>query len=91
MIYLAVVRVAQCEICSKQFYLEGGEHELPARCLHCGSSDWQYGPESVDSKFIRQQFLRVNKVLNRGITRPEKQRYAKQQFRRFKKEDGGKI
>lgn len=64
MVYLAMVRVGQCEICTGQFYLEG---DLPRQCPCCGSLIWLYGIESKNSRLIRLAIEKKDKILNKGV------------------------
>ena len=52
MIELRLCRIGKCEICGGEFGLPPG-CELPKTCLHCGSKDWLYGKESIESIRIR--------------------------------------
>lgn len=90
MIFLAVVRLARCEICTGQWQLEPGE--LPDRCAHCGTTQWQYGPEEKDSRLIRQGIKRLRRTINKGVTSKKRQEHGKRQWRGFKPKpegDGG--
>jgi predicted nucleic acid-binding Zn-ribbon protein len=82
-IVLVIVRRAQCEICSGIFDLEIGE-KPPDGCRVCGSTDWLYGPESSDSKYIRQGIKHVKKVLNPGAKSRARQERGRKQWRQFK-------
>jgi hypothetical protein len=81
-IFLALCRIAQCSICSNQWPLEG--LDLPDKCVFCGSADWEFGPESRDSRFIRQGISRVRKSLNKGAKSRKRQEQGKKQWQGFK-------
>lgn len=90
-VYIAVVRIAQCEICTEQWTLEPGERP-PDKCVHCGSGDWMWGVESRDSRFVRQQITRERRSLNKGVKSRKRQEQGRKQWRRFqpKPEEGEK-
>ena len=52
MIYLALVRMAVCEICGGDWILSEGE-VLPPQCCVCGSTLWLYGVEPQDQVRVR--------------------------------------
>lgn len=83
MILLVLVRRAFCEMCGGHFDLEPG-HEAPAVCPLCGTSDWQFGPESKDSRLIRQGISRAKKRLNPGAKSLKRQKRGRKQWRQFK-------
>ena len=85
-IYLAVVRVAQCFFCSKQWELE--PQGVPERCKFCGSPDWELGPESRDTRFIRQGIDRSRNVLNPGARSRKRQEQGRRQWQGFKPKPG---
>lgn len=80
-VFVAVVRIAQCTLCSGQWNLE--PQEMPERCVHCGSLDWEWGIESSDSRYIRQQISRLRKVLNPGAKSRARQQHGKSQHQAF--------
>jgi hypothetical protein len=82
-IFVCVVRRAQCMICSGMWDLDAGMEPQEA-CLWCGSSDWQWGPESRDTRFIRQGISRLRKSLNPGATSKKRQDHGRRQWRQFK-------
>lgn len=82
-LWIAIIRVAECAICQIQYYVPMNE-EPPVNCISCGSSDWEWGPESRDSRFIRQRISRVEKVLNPGATSKKRQLWGRKQWRQFK-------
>lgn len=86
-VFIALWRIAQCCICSSQWPLDGLEQ--PDRCVHCGSADWEWGPESRESRFIRQGITRVRKSLNKGAKSRARQEQGKKQWRRFKPKPEG--
>lgn len=82
-IYLAVVRLAQCEICLGQFILQ--TDETPYKCLLCGSTMWIYGLRTDrSSAYIRKGISRERKVLNKGVTSAKRQAHGRKQWRQFK-------
>lgn len=82
-VWIAVIRVAECAICSIQYHIPAGE-QIPRNCISCGSPDWEWGPESRDGRFIRQRISRVEKVLNPGATSKKRQLHGRKQWRQFK-------
>ena len=82
-IYICIVRRAQCAMCSEQWDLEPGS-ETPDRCLHCGSVEWEWGPESRDTRYIRQGISRLRTVLNPGAKSRARQERGRKQFKHFK-------
>lgn len=82
-IFIAVVRRAQCMICQGMFDLEPNE-KPPDRCYHCGSADWEWGPESRDSRLIRLGINRLRKSLNPGAKSKKRKDHGKRQWRQFK-------
>jgi hypothetical protein len=85
-VYLAVVRLATCEICLGQFYIEGDG--LPDRCPHCGSTMWLYGIRTDrSSAYIRKGINKTEKVLNKGVTSAKRQAHGQKQWRSFKSKD----
>lgn len=80
-VYLAVVRRAQCTLCSGQWDLEPQEN--PERCVHCGSMDWEWGIESSDSRYIRQRISFLKKTLNPGVTSRARQQHGRRQHQAF--------
>lgn len=88
-ILIAVVRRALCAICSGTFDLDAGE-EKPERCRHCGSKEWEWGPDSMDSRYIRQGIDRSRKSLNPGATSKKRQDHGRRQWRQFKGKPEGK-
>jgi hypothetical protein len=82
-ILLVVVRRAWCVTCNGTFDLEPLEIP-PARCPLCNSQEWEWGPESSDSRLIRQGIKRLRKRLNPGATSKKRQDRGKKQWRRFK-------
>jgi hypothetical protein len=87
MIVLVIVRRAQCEICSGQFDLKPGQ-AVPGKCEVCGSEDWLYGPDSSESRFIRQGIKKRKRTLNPGAKSRTRQERGKRQWRQFKTKDG---
>lgn len=83
MIFLVIVRRAQCEICEKQFDLKYGESP-PDNCPLCNSPDWLYGTESRDGRFIRQGINRSSKILNPGVRSKKQHDFTKNQYQAFK-------
>lgn len=81
-IFLCVTRRAQCTLCSGAWDLE--PQEYPERCPACGSADWEWGIESSDSRYIRQQISRLRKVLNPGATSKKRQDHGRRQYQGFK-------
>ena len=81
-IFLAVVRRAWCAICNSLWDIEAGE-TIPERCPCCASEDWELGPESRESRLIRQGIARQRKSLNPGATSKKRQDHGKRQWRRF--------
>jgi hypothetical protein len=82
-IFLAVCRVGACSICDAQWELppEGGKPEI---CPSCGTSEWEWGPESRDSRFIRQKITRARRVVNKGARSRKRQEQGKRQYQQFK-------
>lgn len=82
-IYLAVVRLGQCEICLGQFICP--DEETPSKCIHCGSLMWVYGMRTDrTSGAIRQGLNRERKVLNKGVASAKRQEQGKRQWQGFK-------
>jgi hypothetical protein len=80
-----MVRVAQCEVCLGQFYLEGTE--VPLRCALCGTTMWLYGLRTNrSSSFTRKGMDKGEKVLNKGValSKAKLSRMGKTQWRQFK-------
>ena len=63
MILLELARIGQCEMCAGRFYLPPG-CDPPAACLHCGSTHWQWGKESIESIRIRTGMTFANRKLD---------------------------
>jgi hypothetical protein len=82
-VWIAIIRVAECVICQTQYHLPLNEWP-PENCIQCGSSDWEWGAESRDSRFIRQRISRVERVLNPGVTSKKRQLWGKKQWQGFK-------
>lgn len=82
-VWIAVRRVVECAVCTNTHDLLLG-NDPPENCIACGSSDWEWGPESRDSRFIRQRISRVDKVLNPGATSKKRQLWGRKQWRQFK-------
>lgn len=80
-IYLAIVRVGQCELCSGQFIIE---EDPPKVCPHCNTRVWLYGIAPRESSFIRQGRSFVTKTLNKGVTSAKRVAHGKKQWRQFK-------
>ena len=84
-VFIGVVRMAQCYYCSGQWVLDNLEY--PEQCAHCGSWDWEWGPESVESIKIRQGIKRLRKTLNPGASSKKRQTRGKSQWRRFRSKE----
>jgi hypothetical protein len=82
-VYLQVVRKAVCAICEGEWTLEAAE-KPDARCRHCGSGDWDLGPESKSSILIRNGISRLRKSINPGATSKKRVDHGKKQYRQFK-------
>jgi hypothetical protein len=82
-VYVAVVRIAQCCICTQQWGLAAGE-PYPDACKVCGSTEWMWGPESKDTRLIRQGISRLRRRLNPGVASKKRQDRAKAQWQGFK-------
>jgi hypothetical protein len=80
-VFLAMVRVGQCELCSGQFIIED---ELPKYCPHCGTRIWLYGIKSRESALIRQGRSFVSTTKNRGVTSAKRKAWGDKQWRQFK-------
>jgi hypothetical protein len=87
-VLICVIRRALCCICEGTFDLEAGE-KPPDRCLVCGSPDWEFGPESADSRLIRQGIDRLRKSLNPGAKSRKRQVRGSKQWRQFKPKPEG--
>ena len=86
-IFLSVRQVAVCTICQGQFDLEP-EEKPPDRCVLCGSSEWEWGPDSKESRLIRQEIMRFRKPINPGVTSKKRQDHGRRQYRQFKPKEG---
>lgn len=82
-VFIAVVRICQCYICESQWGLDF-EEKPPEKCIVCGTTDWEFGAESRDSKFIRQGISRLRKTLNPGAKSRGRQLWGKKQWQGFK-------
>ena len=82
-IFVTIRRVGLCCICNGQFDLQA-EEKAPERCVLCGSGDWEFGPESSESRFIRQGITRTRRALNPGATSKKRVDHGKRQYRQFK-------
>jgi hypothetical protein len=80
-VFLAVVRRAQCIICSGTWDLKAGEQ--PESCVHCGSKHWEWGPETADVYRIRQGLSFLGRRLNPGAISKKRQDRAKAQGQAF--------
>ena len=70
-------------MCSEQWDLEPGSEtpdKVPALRL-CG---WEWGPESRDTRYIRQGISRLRTVLNPGAKSRARQERGRKQFKHFK-------
>jgi hypothetical protein len=76
-IFVAVVRVAACEICQNQSILKPGEY--PQTCKFCGSEDWEWGSASADVRRIRQGITKLKRRLNPGAKSKKRQDRARSQ------------
>lgn len=83
MIYLALVRVAICEICSGEMHLPGGEY-LPDRCVHCGSPYWQYGTQPTDGIRVRTGNAHAETTVNPGAKSLNRRERARRQWQHLK-------
>jgi hypothetical protein len=81
-VFLAVVRQAQCVVCSGTWYLEPGT-DTPDRCIHCGSEVWEWGVESADIRRLRQGITFLPRRLNPGAASKKRQDRAKAQGQAF--------
>ena len=81
-VFLSVRRVAVCAICNGKWYLEA--NESPEKCVHCGSGDWELGPESRERHLIRQGISRLRRSLNPGATSKKRQDWGKKQYQSFR-------
>jgi hypothetical protein len=78
MIFIVVVRRALCEICHKCFDLKA-EEKPPDKCKLCGSTDWLYGSEGSDSRYIRQGIKTAKRVLDKSAKDLKRQERGKRQ------------
>ena len=83
MIYLALVRVCQCEICGGIFHLPGGEYVVD-RCVHCGSAEWQYGVQATDGVRVRTGNAHKEVTVNPGAKSLNRRERARKQWRQLK-------
>lgn len=88
-VLVVVVRRALCCVCESTFDLEAGEAK-PEKCRACNSKDWEWGPASIDSRYIRQGISRERKILNPGATSKKRQDRGKKQWRQFRGKPEGK-
>ena len=88
MILITIYRIANCEVCDGQWALDPRiELPLPEECLICGSRDWLWGPEPLDSRFIRQGISRKGRKVNPGASSRARQEQGKRQWRQFRGKD----
>ena len=74
MILIQIYRIAQCEICHGQWALDPRlEISNPDECQICGSRDWLWGPEPLDSRFIRQGISKKSRKVNPGASSRKRQ------------------
>ena len=82
-ILVVVCRKAWCAICEGmwEIYPDAPAEE---RCPVCGSLDWMWGPDSRESRMIRQGIMRSKKRLNPGATSLKRREHGRKQWRQFK-------
>lgn len=86
MIYLALVRRAQCEICECVFDINVNE-QVPKACISCGSTEWLYGPAELESRRIRMLIKRSKVVLNPGAKSLKRRAQGERQYQGFKSKE----
>ena len=88
MILIQIYRIAQCEICHGQWALDPRlEISNPDECQICGSRDWLWGPEPLDSRFIRQGISKKSRKVNPGASSRKRQEQGKSQWRKFRSKE----
>lgn len=83
MILLVIVRRAYCEVCHEWWDM-GADEKPRERCVFCGSTSWEFGPDPKDSIFIRTGKAHAKKRLNPGAKSRARQEQGLKQWRRFK-------
>lgn len=87
MIYLCIVRRCQCEVCQKSFDLAVDE-KPPAKCKVCGSAEWLYGTNEIESRRVRMQIQKAPVTLNPGAKSLARREQGRRQYRGFKPKEG---